>query len=163
MEKIMSTFPKIHLSFAVNDLARSIDFYTKFFGEEPIKTKPGYAKFLPSVAPLNLALHTNAKVDGDATHHMGIQVEDRETVVHHLQRIKDAGLMTDEEMNVDCCYANQDKFWVKDPDGREWEIYVLNRDIDEHGHGQAAGCCEETEQVAVADKSAACCEPTCCK
>ncbi|MEE2992283.1 MAG: ArsI/CadI family heavy metal resistance metalloenzyme [Gemmatimonadota bacterium] len=158
----MSTYPKIHLSFGVSDLESSITFYTKFFGEDPVKIKPGYAKFLPSAAPLNLALHAGANVDGDAAHHMGIQVEDRETVLNHLQRIKAAGLMTDEEMNVDCCHANQDKFWVKDPDGREWEIYVLNRDIDEHGHGKATGCCEEAEKVAVADESASCCEPTCC-
>lgn len=160
----MSAYPKIHLSFAVRNLDESMAFYTKFFGEEPVKTKADYAKFLPASAPLNLVLHTGTEADGDAIHHMGIQVEDRETVESHLQRIKEAGLATREEMNVDCCYANQDKFWVEDPDGREWEIYVLNRDIDDHGHGATGGCCEEDEQVAVvADESAACCEPTCCK
>jgi len=158
----MYTYPKIHLSFDVSDLESSITFYTKFFGEDPVKIKPEYAKFLPSAAPLNLALNSGAKADGGAGHHMGIQVEDRETVLNHLQRIKTAGLMTDEEMNVDCCHANQDKFWVKDPDGRRWEIYVLNRDIDEQDHDKVTGRCEEAEQVAVVDESASCCEPTCC-
>jgi hypothetical protein len=32
---------------------------------------------------------------------------------------------------VNCCHANQDKFWVEDPDGVEWEVYVLNHDIEE--------------------------------
>ena len=158
----MSTYPKIHLSFDVSDLESSITFYTKFFGEDPVKIKPEYAKFLPSAAPLNLALNAGAKADGGAGHHMGIQVEDRETVLNYLQRIKTAGLTTDEEMNVDCCHANQDKFWVKDPDGRRWEIYVLNRDIDEQDHDKVAGRCEEAEQVAVVDESGSCCEPTCC-
>ncbi len=42
-----------------------------------------------------------------------------------------AGLAVREEFGVDCCHANQDKFWVQDPDGLEWEVYVLNHDLEE--------------------------------
>jgi hypothetical protein len=35
-----------------------------------------------------------------------------------------------EEMGVNCCHANPDKFWVKDPDGVEWEVYHLNYDLE---------------------------------
>lgn len=129
----MSVYPKIHLSFPVRDLDRSIAFYKKFFGEDPVKTHPGYVKFLPSIAPLNLALHADGKAAGDGANHFGIEVRDHETVLRHLQRIRVSGLEPREEMDCDCCYANQDKFWVEDPDGREWEIYVLNRDLDEPG------------------------------
>ena len=48
-----------------------------------------------------------------------------------LARVKAAGLSVREEMDTNCCYANQDKFWVRDPDGVEWEIYHLNYDLDE--------------------------------
>lgn len=143
----MSIYPKIHLSFAVRDLERSAAFYTKFFGEEPVKAKPGYVKFLPSIAPLNLALHTRRTPGGKEMHHMGIEVEDHETVMEHLRRIRESGLKTREEMDVNCCHANQDKFWVEDPDGREWEIYVFNRDIDDHAHHGGDGCCEDLEQA----------------
>ena len=47
-----------------------------------------------------------------------------------LTRIKGAGLPVVEEMGVNCCHANQDKFWVKDPDGVEWEVYHLNYDLE---------------------------------
>jgi hypothetical protein len=33
-------------------------------------------------------------------------------------------------MGVDCCHANQDKFWVQDPDGVGWEVYHLNYDLE---------------------------------
>jgi DNA-binding transcriptional ArsR family regulator len=33
-------------------------------------------------------------------------------------------------MGVNCCHANQDKFWVKDPDGVEREVYHLNYDLE---------------------------------
>jgi hypothetical protein len=36
-------------------------------------------------------------------------------------------------MGVNCCHANQDKFWVQDPDGVEWEVYHLNYDLEDEG------------------------------
>lgn len=158
----MSEYPKVHVSITVSDLDRSIDFYTRFFGDKPVKTKPGYAKFLPSFAPLNLALELSLSKQPHTglMEHMGIQVADQGTVLAHLKRVKDAGLPTHEEMNVDCCHANQDKFWVKDPDGAQWEIYVLNHDIEEPESSSA--CCQE-QAVLIAEKSeAACCAPACC-
>ena len=47
-----------------------------------------------------------------------------------LARVKAAGLPVREEMGVNCCHANQDKFWVQDPDGVEWEVYHLNYDLE---------------------------------
>ena len=40
----------------VSDLAKSREFYEKFLGGDPVKVKPGYVKFLPDWAPVNLAL-----------------------------------------------------------------------------------------------------------
>ena len=135
----MTPYPKIHLSLSVSDLARSIDFYERFFGEKPVKIKTDYAKFLPSFAPINLAIeagHGTAPVEGRVSH-MGIQVADRDTVLAHLAQVKAAGLPVVEEIGVTCCYADQDKFWVEDPDGAHWEVYVLNRDTEERGEGTA--------------------------
>lgn len=28
-------------------------------------------------------------------------------------------------MNVDCCFALQDKTWITDPDGYRWEIFTV--------------------------------------
>ncbi len=127
-----------------------------------MKTRSGYVKFLPSLATLNLALYSGGTSTGDATNHFGIEVHDHETVMHHLRRIRVSGLDTREEMDVDCCHANQDKFWVEDPDGREWEIYVLNRDLDEPGAQGEDVCCAvpeacNTSEVASSSNMSACC------
>jgi hypothetical protein len=37
-------------------------------------------------------------------------------------------LLTRDEMQTSCCYALQDKTWVKDPDGNEWEVFVVLED-----------------------------------
>lgn len=124
--------PRVHVHMRVSDLPTSRAFYERFFGVAPVKVKPGYVKFLPPWGPLNLAL-TEERRDDTAGHvdHMGLQLRTQEHVVRELARIKAAGLPVTEEFGVDCCHANQDKFWVKDPDGVEWEVYVLNHDLED--------------------------------
>ena len=133
----MSDAPKVHVHMTVSNLETSRAFYERFLGTPPVKVKPGYVKFLPAFGPLNLALSEGRPAQGQgAVNHMGVQVEDRDIVVRELTRVKAAGLPVREEFSVDCCHANQDKFWVSDPDGVEWEVYVLNHDIeDDHEVG----------------------------
>jgi lactoylglutathione lyase len=121
---------KVHLHMHVSDLARSREFYAKFLGGDPVKVKQGYVKFLPGWAPVNLALSTGGPIGAGTIDHVGVQVDSVETVMAQLARVKGAGLPVVEEMGVNCCHANQDKFWVKDPDGVEWEVYHLNYDLE---------------------------------
>jgi catechol 2,3-dioxygenase-like lactoylglutathione lyase family enzyme len=131
----MSDAPKVHVHMTVSNLETSRSFYERFLGTAPVKVKPGYVKFLPAFGPLNLALSEGRPAQGHgAVNHMGVQVEDRDVVVRELARVKAAGLPVREEFSVNCCHANQDKFWVSDPDGVEWEVYVLNHDIEEDAH-----------------------------
>jgi hypothetical protein len=93
---------------------------------------------------------------------MGIQVDSADIVVRELARVKAAGLPVREEMAVNCCHANQDKFWVQDPDGVEWEVYVLNHDLEEET--VVAGCNTGATHVAAAKglrvvSSGGCCAP----
>ena len=122
---------KVHVHMTVSDLAKTREFYARFFGVEPVKVKPGYVKFLPEWGPVNLALSEGRAAGEGHVNHMGIQVGTPEEVVRQLARVKAAGLAVREEMGVDCCHANQDKFWVEDPDGVEWEIYHLNYDLED--------------------------------
>ncbi len=46
----------VHIHLHVSDLDASRAFYERFLGVEPVKVKPGYVKFLPAFAPINLAL-----------------------------------------------------------------------------------------------------------
>jgi catechol 2,3-dioxygenase-like lactoylglutathione lyase family enzyme len=121
---------KVHLHMHVSDLTKSREFYEKFLGGDPVKVKHGYVKFLPEWAPVNLALSTGGHIGAGTIDHVGVQVDSVEKVMAQLARVKRAGLEATEEMGVDCCHANQDKFWVKDPDGVEWEVYHLNYDLE---------------------------------
>jgi catechol 2,3-dioxygenase-like lactoylglutathione lyase family enzyme len=135
----------VHVHLHVSDIEASRAFYERFLGSNPVKVRPGYVKFLPDFAPINLALSVGEAGAGKTVDHLGFQIETREAVQALLERVKASGVEVREEMGSDCCYANQDKFWVRDPDGIEWEIYHLNYDL---------------EDVAVAaPNNATCCTP----
>ena len=157
----MTDAPKVHVHMAVSNLEKSRAFYEKFFGVAPVKVKPGYVKFLPGFGPLNLAL-SEAKPTSQGGHvdHMGIQVPSREIVVREMERVKAAGLPVREEFSVDCCHANQDKFWVQDPDGVDWEVYVLNHDLED-AVADAGSCCAPAAPATVVGltiaKATSCC------
>jgi len=122
---------KVHLHVHASDLEKSRDFYERFFGGAPVKEKAGYVKFLPDWAPLNLALSRGRSGGEGAVDHVGVQVGSPAGVMEQLARVKASGLPVREEFGVDCCHANQDKFWVRDPDGVEWEVYYLNYDLED--------------------------------
>src|SRR5262249_43395208 len=154
--------PKVHVHMTVSDLTKSRAFYEKFLGVAPVKVKPGYVKFLPAFGPLNLALtQAHPSTEGGHVNHMGLQVESQAIVVREMERVKAAGLPVREEFSVDCCHANQDKFWVQDPDGVDWEVYVLNRDLEDQPADTIA-CCATSEPTTVASgltiaKGTSCC------
>ena len=135
---------KAHVSINVRNVEKSIAFYEKMLGIEPAKVRTGYAKFDIATPPLNLALNEVPTVrDSGALSHLGIQVASSDDVLTMRQRWIDAGLITRDEVKTDCCYATQDKTWVHDPDGNEWEVFVVLKDnLPETA--EAAGCCTGT-------------------
>jgi catechol-2,3-dioxygenase len=142
--------PNVHIHLHVEDLNASTAFCERFFGIAPAKTKPGYAKFLGTIAPINLALSAGQPGTGKHVDHLGFEVETREAVQSILTRVKREGLAVREEMDSNCCYANQDKFWVVDPDGIEWEVYHLNYDINEDALAPVGGqstCCTPLARI----------------
>jgi len=119
---------KAHLSLNVRSVDKSVEFYRKMLGIEPGKVRTGYAKFDVQNPPLNLALNQAPVSGGGALSHLGIQVASTEDVLAIRQKWNDAGLSTRDEMQTTCCYAVQDKTWVRDPDGNEWEVFVVLED-----------------------------------
>src|SRR6266704_3780066 len=119
---------KAHVSINVRNVERSIQFYRKMLGIEPSKVRPGYAKFDVQNPPLNLALNEAPVTSRGALSHLGIQVASTDDVLAMKQKWSDAGLLTRDEMQTNCCYAIQDKTWVRDPDGNEWEVFVVLKD-----------------------------------
>lgn len=119
---------KAHLALNVRNVELSIGFYQKMLGIEPSKVRRGYAKFDVQNPPLNLTLNEVAFKERGALSHLGIQVGSTADVLAMRQKWHEAGLITRDEMQADCCYATQDKTWVRDPDGNEWEAFVVLKD-----------------------------------
>ncbi|MFF6833449.1 ArsI/CadI family heavy metal resistance metalloenzyme [Streptomyces sp. NPDC012438] len=134
---------RVQLALRVADLEGSVAFYTKLFGVEPAKRRPGYANFAVAEPPLKLVL-IEGEADEDARlDHLGVEVGSTEQVTAAANRLKDAGLITAEENDTSCCYALQDKVWVTGPGGEPWEIYVVKADADTLAKATeaASACC----------------------
>ncbi|MEV4286799.1 ArsI/CadI family heavy metal resistance metalloenzyme [Nonomuraea bangladeshensis] len=121
---------RVQLALRVADLEGSIAFYSKLFGAEPAKRRPGYANFAIAEPPLKLVLIEGEKGEATRLDHLGVEVEDTALVNAATQRLKDAGLATFEENDTSCCYALQDKVWVHGPGAEPWEVYVVKADAD---------------------------------
>jgi catechol 2,3-dioxygenase-like lactoylglutathione lyase family enzyme len=119
---------KPHVSINVRNVKESIEFYRKMLGIEPAKVRTGYAKFDVQNPPLNLALNEIPFNERGALSHLGIQVASTDDVLAVRMRWADEGLVTRDEMQTNCCYAIQDKTWVADPDGNQWEVFVVLED-----------------------------------
>lgn len=132
---------KAHIGINVRNVETSIDWYRRMLGIEPSKVRTGYAKFDVQNPPLNLTLNQVPSLSGSgALSHLGIQLGSTDDVASYRQRWVDAGLVTRDEQETDCCYAKQNKTWVQDPDGNEWEAFVVLQDhLPEVT--QASGCC----------------------
>ncbi|MEU4836464.1 ArsI/CadI family heavy metal resistance metalloenzyme [Streptosporangium sp. NPDC023615] len=137
---------RVQLALRVADLEGSIAFYSKLFGVEPAKRRPGYANFAIAEPPLKLVLLEGEEGHDTRLDHLGVEVTDTAQVEAATRRLKDAGLATFEENDTSCCYALQDKVWVTGPGGEPWEVYVVKADADTLGgsavadQDQAASC-----------------------
>jgi catechol 2,3-dioxygenase-like lactoylglutathione lyase family enzyme len=161
-------FPRMHVSLYVSDLAKTIDFYNLFFGREPVKIRSGYTKYVLEEPSLIISFVENKERVQAHFGHLGFQVETLAELSQKLITAQSAGLVTREEIGTNCCFANQDKFWVTDPDGVQWEVYYFHADAefnDPHFEEPASTCCiapateaEKTNFTNLALETA-CCTP----
>ncbi|HMC41165.1 MAG TPA: ArsI/CadI family heavy metal resistance metalloenzyme [Acidimicrobiales bacterium] len=123
---------RVQLALNVSDIDSAVEFYSKLFGAEPAKRRPGYANFAIADPPLKLVLMENPDDRGrgkvGALNHLGIEVETQEEVRAATARLSGQGLAPAVEEGTTCCYAVQDKAWVDDPDGAPWEVYTVLAD-----------------------------------
>ena len=152
---------KAHLALNVTDVIRSTDFYRRLLGIEPSKVREGYAKFDVENPPLNLTLNqVDSAVTRGALSHLGIQVASTDDVLNVRQNWADAGLVTRDEMQTNCCYATQDKTWVRDPDGNEWEVFVVLKDnLADTAACECGDKIAQTTPKAIAESAISCCTP----
>jgi catechol 2,3-dioxygenase-like lactoylglutathione lyase family enzyme len=132
---------KAHVAINVRNVQGSVEFYQRMFGIEPLKVRQGYAKFDVANPPLNFTLNEVPFSERGALSHMGIQVASTDDVLATRDRWVREGLIPREEMKTDCCYALQDKAWVRDPDGNEWEVFAVLEDNLPEKNAAARSCC----------------------
>jgi catechol 2,3-dioxygenase-like lactoylglutathione lyase family enzyme len=120
--------PKVHIALNVKNLQESLAFYRALWGVEPVKLRTGYAKFDIAEPAVNLTLNENPVNGLGALNHLGIQVGSSEAVLAMRERLQARGLLTKDEMQTNCCYAIQDKIWMTDPNGYQWEVFVVIQD-----------------------------------
>ena len=138
---------RVQLALRVADLESSIAFYSKLFGTEPAKRRPGYANFAIAEPPLKLVLLEGEAGEPTRLDHLGVEVATTDQVTAATTRLAESGLATFAENDTSCCYALQDKVWVTAPGSEPWEVYTVKADADTLGKsadGAPAACCTGT-------------------
>jgi catechol 2,3-dioxygenase-like lactoylglutathione lyase family enzyme len=146
---------RVQLALRVSDLEGSIGFYSKLFGVEPAKLRPGYANFAVEEPPLKLVLIEGEPDQPTVMDHLGVEVLSTDEVTAATGRLQEAGLLTVEENDTECCYALQDKVWAHGPGQEPWEVYVVKGDADQLAKATESPCCGEADATAEKQEPAA--------
>jgi catechol 2,3-dioxygenase-like lactoylglutathione lyase family enzyme len=143
---------RFHVHVHVDDLARSIAFYSKLFAAEPVRSEPDYAKWMLDDPRLNFAISTRGSRPG--IDHLGLQTDDADELAALKARAAAADMAILDEGETTCCYARSEKHWVTDPQGIAWEHFHTLANIPVFN--------EEAAQPSPAASAAApaCCAPT---
>jgi len=129
---------RLQLALNVKDLDQAVDFYSKLFGVQPHKRRPGYANFAIDEPPLKLVLFERPDAR-ERLNHLGVEALDEAELDGAVARLEAAGLRSGERSTSVCCHAEQDKLWIEGPDGEPWEWYRITDDRPRAR--QVAGCC----------------------
>ena len=156
---------RFHVHLHVDDLAKSVGFYSKLFATEPARLEGDYAKWMLEDPPVNFAISTRGTQPG--IDHLGIQTDDPAELTTMKARAEAADMALLDEGETTCCYARSEKHWVTDPQGIAWEhfhtlanIPVFNETAVQASTGSACCAPPEAAATAIAEPSAACCAPT---
>ena len=159
---------RFHVHLHVDDLNRSIGFYSQLFAAQPARTESDYAKWMLEDPPVNFAISTRGSKPG--IDHLGIQTDDAEELAGLKARAQAADMALLDEGTTTCCYARSEKHWITDPQGVAWEHFHTLGNIpvfNEPGKTPEAGACCASAAARAAvpgrDKAAAaCCAPGQC-
>lgn len=142
---------RLHLHISVDDLDRSIGFYSTLFGAAPTVRKDDYAKWMLEDPRVNLAISRRERAIAGVDH-VGVQTETAEELSELAARLKAAGESTFDQEATTCCYAKSDKSWVVDPSGVRWETFHTLGEATTYGEDESL-----TALAAAPARGAACC------
>jgi hypothetical protein len=141
---------RFHVHVHVDDLQRSVSFYSQLFAAEPARLESDYAKWMLEDPPVNFAISTRGEKAG--VDHLGIQTDDVEELAVLKARAEAADMALLDEGETTCCYARSEKHWVTDPQGVAWEHFHTLASIPVFSESQKAAS-------PAAAESTACCAP----
>jgi catechol 2,3-dioxygenase-like lactoylglutathione lyase family enzyme len=145
---------RLHVHVAVDNLEKSIGFYSTLFAAPPSVVKDDYAKWMLDDPRVNFAISSRG-VRADGIDHLGIQVETDAELRELSTRLKAAGETTRDQEATTCCYAQSNKAWVDDPSGIRWETFFTFGDATTYG--------EDEPKVAQVQPQQPCCPPAAAK
>jgi hypothetical protein len=154
---------RMHVHVAVDDLNRSIGFYSALFDASPSVVKPDYAKWMLEDPRVNFAISTRGRAAG--LDHLGIQVENKTELAEVYARLRKAGGSVIEQGDTTCCYAQSEKSWIDDPAGISWETFHTTGESTVYGDGSGEreariahekSCCAPETEAATSTKAACC-------
>ena len=155
---------RLHVHVAVDDIAKSIPFYSALFAAQPSVTKTDYAKWMLEDPRVNFAISSRGREAG--LDHLGIQVESKDELHDVYARLKQAGGAVIEQGETACCYAQSEKSWIDDPAGIAWETFHTTGESTSYGDGSgenearttgAKACCAPSVPAAPSSSKSACC------
>jgi extradiol dioxygenase family protein len=138
---------RFHIHISVEDLNKSIQFYSQVFNAQPTIQKEDYAKWALDDPALNFAISTRGNSIG--LDHVGIQTDSDEELKRLQAQIEAAGIQGVAQENTTCCYTRSDKYWVQDPQGIAWETF----------HSLESVPVFSEEEVSTSSGESACCAP----
>jgi hypothetical protein len=155
---------RLHVHVSVDDIARSVRFYSTLFAARPTVVKPDYAKWMLEDPRVNFAISARGRAT-TGLNHLGIQVEDQAELAEVSGRLKNAETPVLEQGATTCCYAKSEKSWVVDPSGLSWETFlthgestVYGEDTDSAANAAASACCAPSAaEISAAPTKSGCC------
>jgi len=141
---------RLHVHVAVDDLQRSVGFYSALFAAQPAVLKPDYAKWMLDDPRVNFAISTRGREPG--LDHLGIQAENADELKEIYARLRMADGEIIEQGQTTCCYAKSEKSWIDDPSGIAWETFLTTGDSTDYGDGSG----ERAPRIA---REKSCCAP----
>lgn len=138
---------RFHVHLSVDDLDKSISFYSALFGLLPDVIKDDYAKWMLDDPRVNFAISKLGYASG--LDHLGLQVETEEDLHRITASMKEADISVIDQRGATCCYARSEKGWVHDPAGIPWEAFLT------HGQSTTYGVERDPRRTS----NGACCAP----
>ena len=134
---------RFHVHLHVDDLARSVAFYSRLFAAGPPRLEAHYAKWMLDNPRINFA--TSTRGDQTGIDHLGFQTDSADELTELRTRAESADMALLDQGEANCCYSRSDKHWIVDPQGIAWEHFRTLGNIPVYGersdHEKAGGAC----------------------